>query len=312
MSRVFVETNNMNLEEWREYRKKGIGGSDAAAILGLNKYVSPFEVFADKTGLIDKNVENEATRQGHDLEDYVAQRFTEQTGLKVRRRNAILQHDEYDFMLANVDRLIVGEKNAGLECKTCSALTKVKFKNGEYPPTYYAQCMHYMAVTGADKWYLAVLVLGKEFHVFEIQRDEEEIEALIRAEKDFWENHVMANIPPDPDGTDSAGEIIEGMFVASKAVAVPLYGYENKIEEYMYLENQIKELEKKANAIKQNLQLELGENEEANTDFFKITWKPQTRATLNTQKLKEEMPEVYEKYIKTTSTRRFMIKKLEG
>lgn len=104
-----VSTLNLTHEEWLSYRKSGIGGSDAGAICGLNPYASPMSVYHDKTREETEDFDNEAMRQGRDLEDYVARRFMEETGKKVRRSNAMYQHEVYSFMLANVDRLIVGE-----------------------------------------------------------------------------------------------------------------------------------------------------------------------------------------------------------
>ena len=180
------------------------------SLLG-DRYKSAFDVYADKIGLKKEQPDNEAMRQGRDLEQYVAERFMEATGKKVRRRNAILQHPEYPFMTANIDRWVVGE-NAGFEAKTTSVLNRAKFSQGEFPPSYYVQCMHYMAVTGAERWYLAVLVLNKAFHVFTIERDEAEIAALVQAEKHFWEEHVLKQIPPAPDGSESTSDVIKHLF----------------------------------------------------------------------------------------------------
>ena len=143
-----VSTTNLTHEEWLRYRKTGIGGSDAGAICGLNPYVSPMSVYFDKTSEEIQDFDNEAMRQGRDLEEYVARRFTEETGFKVRRANAIYQNTAYPFMLANVDRLLVGER-IGLECKTTSAYNADKWADGLIPPHYEIQCHHYMAVTGA-------------------------------------------------------------------------------------------------------------------------------------------------------------------
>ena len=116
-----ISTVDMSHEEWLRYRKLGIGGSDAGSICGLNPYSSAIAVFQDKTQKeAGEKEDNEAMRQGRDLEEYVARRFMEETGKKVRRANAIYGHPDHDFMMANVDRLVVGE-NAGLECKTASA-----------------------------------------------------------------------------------------------------------------------------------------------------------------------------------------------
>ena len=100
-----VSTRNLSKEDWLRYRKCGITGTDAGAILGLNPYRSAFQVYHDKISDTTENIDNEAMRQGRDLEDYVAQRFTEATGLKVRRANAIYQSEEHPLLLADFDRL---------------------------------------------------------------------------------------------------------------------------------------------------------------------------------------------------------------
>jgi len=306
-----AKTLDMPREEWLELRKKGIGGSDAAAIVGLDRYRSPFDVYADKLGLKPEIPDNEAMRQGRDLEQYVAERFMEATGKKVRRRNAMLQHPEYPFMIADIDRWVVGE-NAGLECKTTSVLNRAKFSQGEFPPNYYVQCMHYMAVTGAERWYLAVLVLNKAFHVFTIERDEAEVQALIEAEKDFWENHILKQIPPSPDGSEATSEVIKQLFPeAREREEVALYGHEEKIRQYLELDARVKELTQERDAIKQELQLALADAEIGRGQGYIVEWKNQVRQTLDTQRLKKEQAEIYEKYLKPAQVvRMFKIKEV--
>ena len=125
-----VSTRNLSKEDWLRYRKCGITGTDAGAILGLNPYRSAFQVYHDKISDTIENIDNEAMRQGRDLEDYVAQRFSEETGFKVRRANAIYQSEEHPLLLADFDRLIVGQK-AGLECKTVSPFSADKWADGK-------------------------------------------------------------------------------------------------------------------------------------------------------------------------------------
>ena len=310
-AQVLANTLDMSREQWLELRRQGIGGSDAAAIVGLNRYRSPFDVYAEKVGLKAEQPDNEAMRQGRDLEDYVAFRFCEVTGKKVRRRNAMLQHPEYPFMTANIDRWVVGE-NAGLECKTTSVLNRAKFSQGEFPPSYYVQCMHYMAVTGAERWYLAVLVLNKAFHIFEIERDEAEIEALITAEKYFWENHVLKQIPPAPDGSEATTEVIKQLFPEAKErKETALFGYEQKIEQYLVLDEQVKELTKQRDALKQEIQLTLADAEIGRARGYIVEWKNQTRQALDTARLKKEQAEIYQSYLKPAKTVRvFNIKEV--
>ena len=172
-----VSTLNMKKEEWLRYRKKGIGGSDAGAVCGLNPYRSAIEVYFDKTTDEVEEIDNEAMRQGREFEDYVARRFMEATGKKVRRANAMFYDEQYPFMLADVDRMVVGE-NAGLECKTASPFMADKWKGEEIPLSYQIQCYHYMSVCNADAWYIAVLIYGKEFKFYKLERDEQVIQDL--------------------------------------------------------------------------------------------------------------------------------------
>ena len=127
-----IPTAGMSREGWLQLRKQGIGGSDAGAVCGLNPYSSKMKVFVDKTSDSTEVIDNEAIRIGNDLEQYVAQRFMEATGLKVRRSNFMYRSKEHPFMIADVDRLVIGE-DAGLECKTASAYSADKWDDGKIP-----------------------------------------------------------------------------------------------------------------------------------------------------------------------------------
>ena len=111
----------MDKLEWLKERQKGIGGSDVGAIMGVNKWKSAFEIYLDKPEEITEEKESsEAAHFGTILEDIVAKEFTLRTGKKVRKDNRHLVHKNYPFMVANIDRRIVGE-NAILECKTANS-----------------------------------------------------------------------------------------------------------------------------------------------------------------------------------------------
>ena len=166
-----ISTLGMEREAWLQLRKGGIGGSDAGAVCGLNPYRSPMAVYYEKTSDTIDLSDNEAMRQGRELEDYVAQRFMEETGLKVRKSNKMYWSTDYPFMYADVDRLIVGE-DAGLECKTVSPYSADKWEDGAVPLHYLVQCYHYMIVTGKRCWYIAALIFGQKFLYSKIEWDE--------------------------------------------------------------------------------------------------------------------------------------------
>lgn len=297
----------MTHDEWLAERKKGIGGSDAAAIVGLSPYKSAFEVYADKLDLIPPKGDNEAMRQGRDLEEYVAKRFCEDTNKRVRRHNEFIRNIKYPFAFANVDRLIVGEK-AGLECKTASVLNLRRYKNGEYPSEYYCQCVHYMAVTGYDRWYLAVLVLGRDFKIYTIERDQSEIDALMDAERAFWEENVSRHIPPAPDGSDSADDIINALYPKDDGGEIQLYGLKDSISRIDEIKQLLEKLEEEKQELEQKIKLEMGTAERAYIGERKILWQNRTRSSINIGELKEDYNITnIDEYKKITNYRVFKI-----
>lgn len=299
-------------EEWLEERRKSIGGSDAAALVGMNSCVSPYMLWVDKTGRLPPKEDNEAMRLGRDLESYVARRFTEKTGKKVHVCSEFLKNPTYPFAHANIDRKVTGE-HAGLECKTTSIMNLSKFKNGEYPENYYAQCVHYLAVTGFDRWYLAVLVLGKGFYDFTIERDEDEINTLMKVEKDFWDNYVIPDIPPPVDGLSPTGETIRSVFPSSNTgSSVDLFGRESLIKEYLETNNLIKVYEKENEKRKQILQTDLSDSEFGLCSNYKVSWKNQERRNFDLSAFKEDYPDIdLSPYFRTSFFRKFDIKELK-
>lgn len=302
-----VSTLNLDKKEWLKYRKSGIGGSDAGAVCGLNPYRTAMQVYQDKVSEEIEEVDNEAMRQGREFEDYVAKRFMEATGKKVRRANAMFYNEEYPFMLADVDRMVVGE-NAGLECKTASPYMADKWKDGNIPLSYQIQCYHYMAVSNADAWYLAVVIYGREFKYYKIERDEAVIADLIQIEKAFWENHVLKQQIPDPDGSKLADSVIAEYYKNSIADTIPLTGFNEKLERRQELSELIGRMDMEKKKIEQELKLYLGENERAENGQFMVSWKSVQSNRLDEKRLKEEEPEIYEKYKKSVSSRRFTVK----
>lgn len=307
-----VSTTDMSREDWLAVRKNSVGGSDAAAIVGLNPWSSAFSVWAEKTGRMPEAEDNEAMRQGRDLEEYVAKRFAEATGKRVRRCNAIIYNGTYPFAHANIDREIVGE-DAGLECKTTSMMSKANFKDGEYPANYYVQCQHYMAITGKSKWYLAVLVLGKGFFWFEIKRDEDEIAALMNAERDFWQ-HVTDDTPPAVDGSDATAEAIETIYADSLPDgAVDMYGHEGTLERIKSIGEAIKRLKDEKTACENEVKACLGESELGMCGAYRASWKPQERKTFDVERFSADHTGLdLSPYYNTTKFRVLRISKKKG
>jgi len=295
-------------EEWLELRKNGIGGSDAAAIAGLNPWRSQLEVYLDKIGEIPETEDNENMYWGRQLEDLVAKEFAERSGKKVRRNNFILQHPVYPFMLANIDREIVGEE-IGLECKTASEYAKEQWLDDAVPEQYILQCQHYMAVTGYQGWWIAVLIGGNKFIYKYIERDEVIINYLIGMETEFW-HMVEDRIMPDPDGSESSTEILAMLYPESKpdtSIALPIEA-QQLVLEYNSASIMEKEIGQQKEEIANKLKQMLGENEKGIIGDYTITWKTITSNKLDTKSLQKDHRDIYQKYSKQSSYRRFTIK----
>lgn len=301
-----VKTNSH--EEWLALRKKYIGGSDAAAVVGMNRYSSPFALWAEKTGKVDSFEGNLATEVGTFMEEFIARKFMEKTGKKVRRRKVSFINSNYPWAIANIDREIIGEE-AGLEIKFTDVLNTKKFKNGEYPDHYYVQCVHYLAITGKKRWYLAVLVGNREFHVYTIERDEEEIKALMAAEEAFWNNYVLKNAPPPADGEKSTTETISSLYAEAESDnIIDLSSVRSAIDDYMEVSQQIKALEKLKEAKANEIKALMGNSSKGLGGNYKVSWSNSSRSSFDAKRFAEENPSIDLKpYYKYSSFRTFKV-----
>lgn len=305
-----ISTLEMDRHEWLEKRRRGIGGSDASVILGFNKWKSPFQLYLEKTGEFTEEIDNEFIYWGNVLEDIVAKEFESRTGKKVRRRNQMFVHPEHDFMIANIDRDVVGEK-ALLECKTTNAFNSGAWDGDEIPAEYICQVQHYMAVLGYKKAYIAVLIGGNKFVWKEVERDDEFIELMIEREKNFWYNHVLAGQPPAIDGSTSATELLNKLYPTDNGETVMLGSEtEQLIEAIESLKNEKKQIEEQLKAYENQLKMTLEDASVGLTQRFKVTYKTITQNRIDSKRLKEEHPEIYEKYLKPSISRRLTIKEV--
>ncbi|MDM5193520.1 YqaJ viral recombinase family protein [Bacillus hominis] len=309
-AKVLVNTLNMDHAQWLQARTQGIGGSDVSAIAGLNKWKSAVQVFFEKTQAIEKEaIQSEAAYFGNVLEEVVANEFAKRMDLKVQRRNAILQHSEYPWMLANVDRLIVGEK-IGLECKVASEYLKKEWEDEEVPAAYLLQCQHYMAVTGYEAWWIAVLIGGNKFVHKKIERDEELIQYLIDIEKDFWLNNVEKNEPPMFDGSDASTELLKHLYPESIADSFVSLGKQEEllIEARDQVDREIKVLQEQKAEYENKIKAKLGTSEAGGTENYTVYWKAYTTNRFDSKRFKAEHPDLYEQYAKESKSRKFTVK----
>ncbi len=310
MAKILVYTENMPYEEWLEYRKKGIGGSDASVVCRINKYKSPVELWMEKTDKIPCFEAGEAAYWGTRLEALVRDEFTKRTGIEVNTVKRILQHEDYPFMLSNLDGTCQ-HPNYGtcvFEAKTASAYKVADWEN-KIPDEYMLQIQHYMAVTGFSGAYIAVLIGGNTFKWKFIERDEEIISMLIELENDFWE-HVQNELPPALDGSTASEKFLEERFpdsIPKSKIELPETA-ENLISEYNSACEKLAEITEKKQKAENLLKEMLGENEVGTSGNSVITWKSMSQERLDSKTLKAEHPKLYAKYTNKISYRRFSIK----
>lgn len=305
-------------EKWFEMRTTGIGGSDVGAIMGLNKYASPLTIYLAK-----KNVEgfkgNASTEWGHILEDPIRKKAAEELGIEIISVPGMYTSNDIPYMNANVDGLChaenqvtIGGENVeglgGFEIKTSTS--GEGFEDDEIPNSYYCQVQHYMAVTNLPWFILTAFFLNtKTVRHYVIRRNDEFIyEKIIPAEKDFWENYVLANQAPEPLGLDSEEEYVKNLPIAETVILDE--ETENLIAKRMEVQKQIKELEQKESALKDSIILKLSilsnnaENSEkvsAAGERFKLSYNIQKRVSVDTDALKKSG--LFENYKKESVSR---------
>ena len=305
-----VPTKEMSRHEWLLARTKGIGGSDAGIILGLNKYRTAFELWLEKTGQVEPiEISNEAIYWGNEMENVVAKEFEKRTEKKVRRSNYMYSHPDYPYITANLDRMVVGE-SAILECKTASAYLAKEWEAEEIPATYLVQVQHYLGVTGKEKGYIAVLVGGNKFIWKDIERDEELIKMIFEAEKHFWEYHVKQGHPPELDGSSAAEQYLKEKYEKAekdKEIILPV-DYKSLLEQYEKIKSDEKLVKTAKTEIENKLKAELKDAETGIVDSFIVSWKNQVQNRVDTKTLKEKYPDIYKNVLKSSSFRKFAVK----
>lgn len=312
-----------NHEEWKALRSRYIGGSDAAAVVGLNRFSSPYSLWAEKTGRTPPFEGNLATDVGTFLEDFIAKRFETISGKKVRRENRSFLNDKYPWAIANIDRDIVGE-DAGLECKSTSALNLKRFKGGEFPENYYCQVVHYLAVSERKRWYLGVLIGNTDFKIYQLTRiaddacpewcetsvfiSDEEISALMDAEKAFWYDNVKADVPPAADGSTSCTATIKTIYTESSEDSVNLMAFETDLAQRAALSAQIKNLENLRDEVDNKIKAYMGNASRGESSKYRVTWTSSTRNNFDRKRFEKEHPSLdLGGYFKTTTTRTFKV-----
>ncbi|WP_250866194.1 YqaJ viral recombinase family protein [Caballeronia sp. INSB1] len=312
-----INTLNIDRDEWLAVRRTGIGGSDAAAAVGLNPYKSQLELWMEKTGRdheLEKPDPNDTTHPvfwGTLLEPIVAAAYTQQTGNRVRKVNAVLRHPTIPFMLANLDREVVGGAEVQLlECKTAGEFGARRWREG-VPEYVQLQVQHQLAVTGKQAAHVAVLLCGQKLDVHPIERDDELIARLIELEARFWQ-FVESDTPPPADGSGSADRALRCLFPRDAGSTVDFSDHRNLSATFADLVNvraEIEVREQLESKLKQSLQQAMGEASRAIFETGEVSWKRSKDSSgIDLKRLLAERPGIQQQYgITKPGSRRFLV-----
>ena len=288
-------------------RNRGIGGSDASVIMGLNPFKNRVELWEEKTEIrVPADLSDiEKIKWGVLLEDIIAKEYADRTGKRVRNVNRTYHHKEYPILQGHIDKKIEGE-NAGVEIKNVG-LRQAKYWNKQ-PPIYYEyQVLHYLAITGFDYFDVVALVGGQELMIHTIMRDEKRIDELVHKELEFWNNCVVPKVPPMPESSGECASLFP-IGTVDKIAYLPLE-MNHVVDEYHEEYKKYKESEKRLDAIKTQLQNNMKDSSvmEDSEGERVATWATQTRSSLDQKQMKIDEPDLCAKYVKESSFRRFSV-----
>jgi putative phage-type endonuclease len=306
---ILVARAGMPEHEFLALRQTGLGGSDIAALLGMDKYSSPWKLYLEKRGEIPHDLPREpflerAAYWGHKHETDIADAFSEIHGLRTRRIGTI-RNMHRPWMIANLDRQVIGcpDGPCPLECKNRSLR-----KAGEWgesgdpdgvPDREALQSLWYLAVTGYRHVHVAVLINGNDDRYYRLERDEKLLGDLVAMAGGFWQR-VQKGDPPPIDGSEAVTELLRDLWdgaegavrIVSPAEAGPLFAARRQLKE------QIDELETEVAEVENRLREALGDSEIALApDGGQLyTWK--RNGQFSAKRFKQAYPELAEKYVR--------------
>lgn len=320
--KTHVFTKSLSTEQWLAERRNSIGGSDAGAVMGLNKWASPLTVYLDKKSLNHFDG-NKVTERGSWLEAPIREKAKEALGVIIEECPYMFTSDTSLFMSANIDGLIYIKEEKEINGIALSGLGghEIKttqrgdgFSKDEIPDSYFAQVQHYMAVLDLP-WFIlsAYFIESHEFRHYVILRDEAFISRLIETEKTFWETYIEKDVMPAPSGIDAENEQITDLFKGSASSIVLDEEAESMSAEYLLINKQLKDLEAQKAQLGVALKLKIVQQQDAAGDAkvkaiagrYTISFSKMMRKSIDTEKLKKAG--LYDSFCKETESSMFRI-----
>ena len=288
-------------------RKQGIGGSDVAAIMGLSPWKTPLGVYLDKVSDINRDNDNKHLKRGRRLERYILEEYSEEKNVNVQTDLPQFKDSIYPFLVGHVDGQVINSSNSKIYVEAKSYYGRLSDWQGKIPDYYLPQVAHYSSLTNADRVDVAVLAGNWEFGCFSYYRNKEYENKVRNAAIDFWQNHVLKNIPPKITTSDDAIRLYpqddDSLKYASSEVDLQL-------EELAKLQTDRKNIEKQEELLKASIMDYMGSSSLLKSNIgYKISWRTQTQHRVNIELLKKQQPEIYNRFIHNINIRTFKLLK---
>lgn len=294
----------MITEKQRQERKKGIGGSEAAAVVGWSKFKSAYELWCEKTQDLASK-QSKVMQLGNALEKHVTALYEKEMGVKVDHCDETIIHPDFKFIRANIDGYIAG-KNIGVEIKTTAVDKNMNLQDLTENKDWLCQVAHYSEVQNF-----------KEYHVFVYHRVTQQTklyiykpcesfqDALLKKEVDFFRNHIETLIPPS---VETLKDIKKHFNYAEDLQAVANESVRDKMSRLIQLQLQKKEIQKEENEIKTDVFLEMGTANQLvdESGNYLASWKEVESNRFDTSSFKQAYPDLYEQFLTSSKTRRFL------
>ena len=305
------DVSKLSRQEWLQIRRRSLGGSDISAALGLNRWRSPLEVWADKCGLPVKNEMSEACRWGILLEEPIRAELSRRNGWQIEKPSAMFQHRSIPFLTANVDGIaLIPEKGRAIvEIKTGSSYKEQEWSDGQVPAEYLLQAQSYLDVLDLSCCVLACLLGGQKLIVTEVSRDSEMIDSIHRLAADFWD-HVQNRIPPDPDGSDATAEFLAKLYPTSSNQSPMILAEtaDTIIEEWHKAKSDEEVAAEQRRLAESRLKTMLQDHEAGiSPGGWRVSWKSVSTSRLDSARIKVEEPSIWTRYCTPTTSRRLSI-----